>query len=852
MKNTHNKSDSEILRQKAEELLKKKSEDKILELIEELAFQNGEKTKRADELLIANKELAFQNGEKTKRADELLIANAIALKLTHELEVHQIELEMQNDELLAAQSAAAMAAEKYLELYDFAPTGYLSLSNLGKIIEINLYGAKILGKERVFLQGAMLGFFVSDNSKPVFNRFIEDVFTANHKESCEVTLLSKANLPIMVHLTGIVTEKGNQCLVSMVDITDRKQAEITIKESEEKYRNVFTAEKDALFLIDRSTHAILDVNDAACGLYGYSREEMLKLKNSDMSFEPEETRLATIEFKDRIDLRYHKKKDGTIFPVDISASLFIQKDKEVVLAAVRDITSQKHAEETLRESEENYRTLIENMGEGVGFLNSEETFVFANPAAEKIFGVDKGKLTGLCLNDFLLGKNIGIVNNEIRIRKQGKNSTYEIEIISKDGSKKDIMVTATPSFHDEKFIGTFGIFRDITDRKQAEEKIKHKNEQLIQANAEKDKFFSIISHDLRGPFNGFLGLSKILAEDLQNLTQEEIKKMSGGMRNSAINLFQLLENLLEWSRLQRGITSYEAEPFLLMPMIAESMQPVMDLADKKEIEISYEIPAGLEVFADKYMLASTIRNLASNAVKFTTKGGKVTIAAKTIPGHSVEISIRDTGIGMSPEMVADLFRLDTKTNRRGTENEPSSGLGLLLCKDFIEKHGGKLWVESEEGKGSVFYFTIPSNAEGLMKTVISNSVSNEEKDVQIKRIKILIAEDDEISASLISAMVDKYSHEVLHVNTGVDAIHACRNNPDIDLVLMDINLPGLDGFEATRQIRQFNNDMVIIAQTAFSLKFDRVMAIEAGCNDYISKPISISELKGLIRKYFTV
>ena len=831
MKNTHNKSDSEILRQKAEELLKKKSEDKILELIEELAFQNG---------------------EKTKRADELLIANAIALKLTHELEVHQIELEMQNDELLAAQSAAAMAAEKYLELYDFAPTGYLSLSNLGKIIEINLYGAKILGKERVFLQGAMLGFFVSDNSKPVFNRFIEDVFTANHKESCEVTLLSKANLPIMVHLTGIVTEKGNQCLVSMVDITDRKQAEITIKESEEKYRNVFTAEKDALFLIDRSTHAILDVNDAACGLYGYSREEMLKLKNSDMSFEPEETRLATIEFKDRIDLRYHKKKDGTIFPVDISASLFIQKDKEVVLAAVRDITSQKHAEETLRESEENYRTLIENMGEGVGFLNSEETFVFANPAAEKIFGVDKGKLTGLCLNDFLLGKNIGIVNNEIRIRKQGKNSTYEIEIISKDGSKKDIMVTATPSFHDEKFIGTFGIFRDITDRKQAEEKIKHKNEQLIQANAEKDKFFSIISHDLRGPFNGFLGLSKILAEDLQNLTQEEIKKMSGGMRNSAINLFQLLENLLEWSRLQRGITSYEAEPFLLMPMIAESMQPVMDLADKKEIEISYEIPAGLEVFADKYMLASTIRNLASNAVKFTTKGGKVTIAAKTIPGHSVEFSVKDTGIGMNPELVDDLFRIDVKTNRRGTENEPSTGLGLLLCKDFVEKHGGKLWVESEEGKGSTFYFNIPYKAEVQTKDVKTNSVLSEDIKVKITHLKILIAEDDEISDSLFSAMVDKYSHEVLHVKTGVDAIHACRNNPDVDLVLMDINLVGMDGCEATRQIRQFNNDVVIIAQTAFGYKFDKETAIVSGCNDYIQKPIDQDELRRLIHKYFTV
>jgi len=150
----------------------------------------------------------------------------------------------------------------------------------------------------------------------------------------------------------------------------------------------------------------------------------------------------------------------------------------------------------------------------------------------------------------------------------------------------------------------------------------------------------------------------------------------------------------------------------------------------------------------------------------------------------------------------------------------------------------------------VFYFTIPDNSK-VMKNAITNSVSDEEKEVQIKRMKILIAEDDEISDSLISAMVDKYSYEVLHVNTGVDAIHACLNNPDIDLVLMDINLTGMDGFEATRQIRQFNNDVVIIAQTAFSLKFDRVMAIEAGCNDYINKPISNSELQGLIRKYFT-
>ena len=691
MKNTHNKSEAEILRQKAEELLKKKS---------------------------AGTASPFSEVE--------------SIRLIHELQVHQIELEIQNEELLQAQNVAETANDKYVRLYDFAPSGYFTLSKKGGIIELNLSGAKMLGKDRQHLKSSLFGFFVSEETKPIFSLFLEKAFQSSAKESCEIVTDSEGGLPLHVLLTGVVSNNKEHCLVTAVDITERKQAE-----------------------------------------------------------------------------------------------------------------------ETVRESKENYRTLIENMGEGVGFLNIEETFVFANPAAEKIFGVDKGKLTGLGLNDFLHGKNIGIVNNEIRIRKQGKNSTYEIEIISKDGSKKDIMVTATPSFRDEKFIGTFGIFRDITDRKQAEEKIKHKNEQLIQANAEKDKFFSIISHDLRGPFNGFLGLSKLLAEDLQRFTPEDIKKIAGSMRDSATNMFSLLENLLEWSRLQRGITSFKPESFLLMPMIDDIMHTVMDSANKKEIEISYEIQADLEVFADEYMLASTIRNLASNAVKFTLKGGKVTIAAKSVPGHSVEISIRDTGIGMNHEMVHDLFRLDVQTNRRGTENEPSSGLGLLLCKDFVEKHGGKLWVESEEGKGSAFYFTIPYHAKVLMKNVITNSVSEEEKEVQIKRMKILIAEDDEISASLISAMVDKYSYEVLHVNTGVDAIHACLNNPDIDLVLMDINLTGMDGFEATRQIRQFNNDVVIIAQTAFSLKFDRVMAIEAGCNDYINKPISNSELQGLIRKYFT-
>jgi signal transduction histidine kinase len=240
-------------------------------------------------------------------------------------------------------------------------------------------------------------------------------------------------------------------------------------------------------------------------------------------------------------------------------------------------------------------------------------------------------------------------------------------------------------------------------------KLHRQSRELRELNATKDKFFSIIAHDLRGPFSGFLGLTNILADKSESMTSGDIHFFSLAMKDSAANLFSLLENLLEWARLHRGVMTFEPKSILLMPMVSEKLRLVLDSANKKGIEIRYDIPAGLEVSADAYMLASIMRNLVSNAVKFTVKSGNIVIGAKKVPGNAVEISVRDTGIGMKPKMVDDLFRLDIKTNRQGTAEEPSSGLGLILCKDFVEKHGGRLWVESEEHIGSTFYFTFPNN-----------------------------------------------------------------------------------------------------------------------------------------------
>jgi signal transduction histidine kinase len=240
--------------------------------------------------------------------------------------------------------------------------------------------------------------------------------------------------------------------------------------------------------------------------------------------------------------------------------------------------------------------------------------------------------------------------------------------------------------------------------------LKKQSEELLKLNNEKDKFFSIIAHDLRAPFNGFLGLTQILAKELPTLTMKELNMIAVSMQNSATNYFSLLENLLEWAKIQRGMVPFDPKLTELLPIVEDGLAAVLESAKNKEIELTWLIPDKLEIFADYHIVQTVIRNLVSNAVKFTPKGGKITLSAKANDDNSIEIAIKDTGIGMNSELIESLFCLDINTSRKGTEGEVSTGLGLILSKDFIEMHNGTISVESEVGKGSSFLFTIPGNA----------------------------------------------------------------------------------------------------------------------------------------------
>ena len=380
-----------------------------------------------------------------------------------------------------------------------------------------------------------------------------------------------------------------------------------------------------------------------------------------------------------------------------------------VVLVFSDTTEKYRAQKLLKESEEKYRQAFQTSSDAININRRDGVYIDVNEGFTNITGFTREDVSGKLSTEI----NIWAIPEDLEkmmagIKEKGFIKNLESKIRCKDGSLKTVIISANIIvLNNEPHILT--IARDITERKQAEDEIKLKSKELSKSNAEKDKFFSIIAHDLRSPFNGFLGLTQIMAEELQSLTMTEVQEIAADMSKSANNLYRLLENLLKWSQIQQGMISFNPEVIQLDLVVGESIDMIQESANNKDIELATDIPGDLVAFADKNMLQSIVRNLVSNAVKFTPKGGKIYLSAKTSGNQCIEIAIQDSGIGMNQSLIDNLFRIDVKTSRLGTESEPSTGLGLLLCKEFVKTQGGEIWAESKEESGSTFYFTIPDN-----------------------------------------------------------------------------------------------------------------------------------------------
>lgn len=382
----------------------------------------------------------------------------------------------------------------------------------------------------------------------------------------------------------------------------------------------------------------------------------------------------------------------------------------VVIPLRKQIRLKQEATEALRNSEANLQTIIYTIPDYVWLKSPDGVFLTCNKMFTRFFGASEQEIIGKTDYDFVEKELADFFRaNDMNAVREKRPVVNEEWITLADGEMILLETIKTPVYNSNGLlIGVLGIGRDITARHYSENEIREKNEQLVKIQMEKDKFFSVIVHDIKTPFNSFLGLTDYLSQELVNLPQDELREVASALKSSAENLHILLEDMLVWARMERGMIPYNPRELILAPVLKESTEPLLELASSKNIELKCEVEPYETVYADRYLLQTIFRNLISNALKFTHSGGVVTVSAAR-KGGMVEISVQDSGIGITPEMKKNLFKFMSVNNRKGTEGEPSTGLGLVVCKDFAEKMGGNLDVESVPDSGSRFFFTLPAN-----------------------------------------------------------------------------------------------------------------------------------------------
>ena len=527
---------------------------------------------------------------------------------------------------------------------------------------------------------------------------------------------------------------------------------------------------------------------------------------------------------------------------DLSSSLL---GRTIQYALIR-----KQAEENLRKSENRYHDLFSQANEGLLIMTLDGQLSDLNRAFAEMHGytVDELKNYNIRKLDVLGDNTLDDRTNLIVRILAGEVVRFDVEHYHKDGHIFPVSVTTSlVSIDDQQFFQAF--HQDITERKHSEKELIIAKDRAEESDRLKSAFLANMSHEIRTPMNGILGFAGLLNEpDLSGEQQHEYIKI---IEKSGARMLNIINDIVDISKIEAGLMNLnfndtdinEKIEFIYIFFKPQVEEKGMQLLFKNALPTKEAI-----IRTDNEKVYSILTNLVKNAIKYSKEG--VIEFGYLKKGETLEFYVKDTGIGIPKDRQEAIFKRFIQSDISKKQAIQGAGLGLSIAKAYVEMLGGKIWVESEEGIGSTFYFTLPYNAEPKEKNVVGNIVPAQNEKNQIKDLKIIIAEDDEISEMLITIDVEQFSKEILKARNGFEAIEVCRNNPDTDLILMDIQMPVMNGHEATRQIRQFNKDVVIIAQTAFGLSGDREKAIEAGCNAYISKPIKKDELLSLIQKYF--
>ncbi len=597
---------------------------------------------------------------------------------------------------------------------------------------------------------------------------------------------------------------------------------------------------------------VLSWNRGAEAIYGYSAEEIIGKSVASTIIPPERmeeyersfARVLAGENLVRFESQRHRN-DGRLVEVALTFCPIKNQQGAVigVSAVVRDITQRKAAEESLRESEQRYRLLFERNLAGVFRCSQVGNFLDCNEAAAKILGYDsRGDLIGRPVTDVffdLADKNIA----DQKMAQHGTASNQELSMRRKDGSSVWIMANTTMV---SGATGTEieGTFLDITMLKQAEKQMRMAKEAAESSSRAKSEFLANMSHEIRTPMNGVIGMIDLALDT--NLTSEQ-RDYLATIKSSAGALLEIINDILDFSKIEARKLELERVPFSVKDLVRATVKDLSVQARNKQLslECDFSIDVPEMAIGDPGRLRQILMNLVGNALKFTHKG-EIMVRIIRLRDGALQFSVSDTGIGISAEKQKSIFEAFVQADTSSTRHYGGTGLGLAIVSQLVALMQGRIWVESEPGKGSTFYFTArfsqatPSptkeEAQRLHEPIAAKP---------FRKLQILIADDNLVNLRLAGSLLAKQGHSAVDVSSGREALAALEQQ-SFDLVLMDVQMPDMDGFETTKAIRaqerSSHKHLPIVAMTAHAMIGDRERCLAAGMDSYVTKPVDATKL----------
>ena len=808
-------------------------------------------------------ELALKTAALSRENEKALSPETTRLML-HELHVHQIELEMQNEELRRTQVELEAARARYFDLYDLAPVGYCSVSEQGLILQANLAAATLLGQSRGALAKQPISGVIFKDDQDIYYLCRKQLVATGEAQACELRMVKSDGTRFWVQLAVTAAlDAGGSAVMRVVlnDIHDRKLMESAMRESEERYRVLVEWSPDAIAV--HRAGLIVYANPAAVRMVG-AKSVMALMGRPILAIVHPDSHAVVRPLLDLAgsganapltEMRF-LKLDGTPIAVEAQGTAIVYEGEPATHVAWRDITDRRQADKALRETQARLRQALDAADLGTWNIDAETGLFTSDERFRAIFGMTvEGLDTEQALSPVHPDDSVRIHAAVAAATRPDNPLPYNVEyrVIHPDGTvhwvSADGRATFTGPGTETRLLSFAGTVADITERKHVEQALRESEEQMRlameearQANRAKSDFLSSMSHELRTPLSAVLGFAQLLESGTPALTPSQ-KRSIDQILQAGWYLLQLINEILDLASIESGKLALSLEPMSLAGVIPECQAMVEPQAQKRAIKLIFprlEVP--YFVNADRIRVKQVLVNLLSNAIKYNKAGGTVVMECTVSAPQRIRIRVTDTGQGLAPDQMAQLFQ---PFNRLGQEAnvEEGTGIGLVMCKRLIELMGGAIGVESTVGKGSVFWVEMnlaaePQPADGA-STPMAVVQAKAPSDARLRTL--LYLEDNPANLMLMEDLIARRPDiRMLSARDAYSGIKLARaSRPDV--ILMDINLPGIDGIEALGilALDQATAHIPVIALSASAMPQDIEKGLAAGFLRYLTKPIKV-------------